>query len=108
MRFPMIVAVVLLLPCLAGAAADAPAKPDALRGLKTEIFAGTDFSDLKETRVEPMISAFHQIAGPLPDLATNFSIRWTGFLVAPAAGRYRLIASADEQMRVWLDGQAIL
>lgn len=107
MRSLPLVAIVLLLS-VSARAGDAPTKPDALRGLKTEIFVGTGFTDLKAMRVEPMVSAFHHVAGPLPDLPSNFSIRWSGFLVAPSAGRYRLIAAADEQMKVSLDGQVIL
>ena len=34
----------------------------------------------------------------------NFSMRWTGRLMAPANGTYRLQTLADDGVRVWVNG----
>ncbi len=38
----------------------------------------------------------------------NFSARWTGWLKAPRPGRYKIIAVADDGVRLWLDGQLLI
>ncbi len=38
----------------------------------------------------------------------DFSIRWTGRLVAPAAGTYVLHGDCDGTLRLWLDGKLVL
>jgi hypothetical protein len=38
----------------------------------------------------------------------NFSTRWTGRLVAPANGTYRLQTVADEGVRVWVNGALLI
>jgi hypothetical protein len=38
----------------------------------------------------------------------DFSIRWKGWLKAPKAGQYRLIAYHDDGVRVWLDGKPVI
>jgi hypothetical protein len=37
----------------------------------------------------------------------HFSIRWTGFVVAPKAGRYVITITSDDGHRFWLDGKLI-
>jgi hypothetical protein len=37
-----------------------------------------------------------------------FSIRWTGWLKAPKPGKYALRLRADDNARLWLDGQFLL
>ncbi len=37
-----------------------------------------------------------------------FSIRWTGKLLAPMTGRYRLGVSSDDGCRLWIDGKQII
>jgi len=38
----------------------------------------------------------------------DFSARWTGRLIAPASGTYRLQAQADDGVRVWLNGALVI
>ncbi|WP_372772874.1 glycoside hydrolase family 3 C-terminal domain-containing protein [Mangrovibacterium sp.] len=38
----------------------------------------------------------------------NFSIRWTGKLLAPMTGTYKLGVSADDGCRLWIDGEIIV
>ena len=48
-------------------------------------------------------------APPVPELgAEYFSVRWTGWLVPPASGRYVLHVAVDDGMRIWLNDKLIL
>ncbi|WCE03908.1 glycoside hydrolase family 3 C-terminal domain-containing protein [Pseudoxanthomonas sp. JBR18] len=38
----------------------------------------------------------------------DFSIRWTGQLLPPVSGDYRIEAAADDGVRLWLDGKLVL
>src|SRR5262249_40443138 len=40
--------------------------------------------------------------------ADFFSVRWTGWLKAPKAGRYTLRLDADDGARLWLDGRLLI
>ncbi len=40
--------------------------------------------------------------------ADLFSVRWTGTLVAPATGSFRLQTLSDDGVRVWLDGKLVI
>jgi hypothetical protein len=61
------------------------------------------------TRFDPTI-AFDFGAGP-PESgvpADFFSVRWTGFIKAPATDAYRLCVEADDGYRLWLDDQLVI
>ena len=86
-----------------------PAAPADGRGVKAELFADTTFRKLVATRYDAEIDFVWGdgvAAEGMP--ANNFGVRWTGFLRAPAPGQYGIIAHADDDMRVWLDGKPIL
>jgi len=38
----------------------------------------------------------------------NFSVRWSGHIMAPATGRYGLALTADDGCRLFLDGKALI
>ena len=38
----------------------------------------------------------------------DFSIRWTGWIVAPKKGRYKLIVRGGDGHRMWLDGKLVM
>jgi beta-glucosidase len=40
--------------------------------------------------------------------ADHFSVRWTGRLIPPASGTYRLGASTDDGVRLYLDGKLLI
>ncbi len=40
--------------------------------------------------------------------AENYSIRWTGKVAAPKAGKYTVIQNADDGIRVYVDGNRVL
>ncbi len=46
---------------------------------------------------------------PVPGLEMDhFSVRWEGFLLTTVAGDYRLQMSADDGMRLWVDGNLVI
>ena len=59
-------------------------------------------------RVDKVID-LHDPQPPAPDFPTNnFSVRWTGKLVAPATGNYEFTFTGDDGFRVFLDGKRII
>lgn len=78
------------------------------RGLRCELFADTDFADLKKTRIDHELDFLWRSAAPDIDVpGDSFSARWTGFLRAPVAGRYRIIIHGDDRTKLWIDDQLI-
>jgi hypothetical protein len=93
---------------LAGELRGGPARPE-INGLKAELFLGANFERKVQTRIDAQVD-FDEVPGPaeLGKPAGPFSIRWTGWLVAPRPGRYRLGASSAAGLRLWLDGQLLI
>ncbi len=59
-------------------------------------------------RNDPILSFDWGEGPPAPGLlADGFSVRWTRTLALPA-GSYRFYATADDGVRVWLDGQLLI
>jgi WD40 repeat protein/predicted Ser/Thr protein kinase len=78
-------------------------------GLRAELFDGPDFERKVVTRYDLPPSADWNAAPPDPRLPpTCYSIRWTGWLRAPKAGRYNLRLNADDGVCLWLDGKRII
>lgn len=92
------------------------------RGLRGEYFANRDLSGTPAlVRVDAQIAFRWDRGSPtdtlrargevgpgqsLPD--DNFSIRWSGQLVPPRDGTYRLEAAANDGVRVYLDGKRVI
>jgi hypothetical protein len=77
------------------------------RGLKGEYFKSRRF-DPKERileRNDPQIQFDFGVVGPDPMKfeADQFSIRWTGSLLAPETGEYELIVRTEHAARLWLN-----
>jgi beta-glucosidase len=75
-------------------------------GLEGEYFANADFSGAPVLRrVDKQIDFDWDAASPGPQVpATNFSVRWTGFFIPPAAGKYTL---AIRKLGCWHCGDAV-
>lgn len=82
----------------------------ALRDLKVEFFANMNLEGppvLK--RAETEVNFDWGLSNPAPGVPEDqFSARWTGKLVPPVSGKYRLGATADDGVRVYLDGKLIV
>ncbi|HEY0378515.1 MAG TPA: glycoside hydrolase family 3 C-terminal domain-containing protein [Pyrinomonadaceae bacterium] len=89
--------------------ASALSTPDGGRGLKAEFFANKNLEGAAVvTRVDEAVNFDWAMSNPAPGVpADDFSARWTGKLVPAASGKYRLGATADDGLRVYLDGKLV-
>jgi beta-glucosidase len=92
------------------------------RGLRGEYFRNQDMSGTPTlVRVDPQVGfgwdrgsptdnlmARGEVAGDQALPNDGFSIRWSGQLLPPASGRYRLEAAANDGMRLYLDGRLLV
>lgn len=80
---------------------DPEPEPVPVPGLFAEYYAG--YHDALLVRVEPGVGAQWITEGPDPVIgADRFSLRYTGWLTAPATGPYTIITEADDGVRVRL------
>lgn len=88
----------------AASGAGGPMQP----GLRCELFKGIDFQTRAAQRVDKQIDFDWGEAAPDPAVGKdNFSIRWTGFLNAPAAGQYTLVLIANSNVRLSINGEQL-
>jgi hypothetical protein len=78
-------------------------------GLTGRYYNGLNFNTLRLTRVDPTVD-FDWVrnspgTGVNPD---NFSVRWTGQVLAPVTGNYTFSTLSDDGVRVWVNGQQII
>ncbi|MBS7458566.1 glycoside hydrolase family 3 protein [Coralloluteibacterium stylophorae] len=92
------------------------------RGLRGEYFRDRDLQgEPVLVRVDPQIAFRWDRGSPTdtlmargeagPDNAVpddDFAIRWSGQLLPPVSGRYRIEAAADDGMRLYVDGKLVL
>ena len=85
-------------------------------GLRGQYYVGTNFDKLAHTRHDAQID-FDWTVGPngrhfvAPGPGTTgefFSVRWTGWLYVPTSGVYQFQTTADDGMRVWIGGRAVI
>jgi alpha-D-xyloside xylohydrolase len=77
-------------------------------GLTGQYFNGRNFEKLNFSRRDAGID-FDWTLSPPPGLGhDDYSVRWTGTFVARAAGAYRFQASADDGVRLFIDGKPLL
>jgi hypothetical protein len=78
-------------------------------GLKAEFFEGINLDKLVATRQEPSINFDWEHAAPIAELpADGFSLRMTGWLKVPRAGRYTFILRGNDGVRLWLDDKQVI
>lgn len=78
-------------------------------GLQATYYQGENFEKKILTRTDAAIDFDWQMTSPAPGVpAESFSIRWTGYLLAPATGTYTLHATCDDGMRVWIGNKKLL
>jgi hypothetical protein len=85
-------------------------------GLLGQYFNNTDFSNLAETRIDPLIN-FPEWQLPLPGLETGvhyrikdetYSIRFTGFIEPQYSESYKFLVATGGGIRLWVNGQQLL
>ncbi len=79
-------------------------------GLNAEYFSNVNFSGTPVLkRVDSAVDFEWNNVSPGPGVpAGNYSVRWTGELVPPVDGDYRLGASTDGGYRLYLDGKKFI
>jgi beta-glucosidase len=84
--------------------------PSSDTGLNAEYFANPNLAgDPALKRRDPVINFEWNNVSPGPGVpAQNFSVRWTGELVPPVDGDYRLGMDTDGGSRIFLDGKKII
>jgi outer membrane protein OmpA-like peptidoglycan-associated protein len=77
-------------------------------GLLGEYFRGDYFGEKVFSRIDRKID-FRWEGGPGPDIhETDFSVRWTGKLLAPADGKYKFMVNINDGARLWIGGKLVL
>jgi len=79
-------------------------------GIRAEFFLNPNLSGTPVfTRVDPNVDFLWNNIPPAPGVpAENYSIRWSGSLVAPVGGEFRLGAASDGGFRLYLDGKLLI
>jgi beta-glucosidase len=93
-----------------GAGVAAPGVLGSQTGLTAEFFNNIHLlGSAVATRVDPSIDFEWNNVSPAPNVpAENFSVRWTGVLIAPVDGDYRLGASSDGGYRLYLNNKLFI
>ena len=89
---------------------EAHLRHDDAPGLQAAFFDAADLSGATVTqRVDPTIDFRWMLGPPDAKLAPdNYSVRWRGELLAPAAGHYRVGLEGNDGFRLYLDGKLVI
>lgn len=111
MRLRFLLTLVIAPACL-GAISAARADEEKklpVRGLKAEYFAGRNLDRPLLERIDPNIECYWDRAAAAPTVPTDeFSVRWTGWIKPPRAGRYKFFVACDDGVRMWIDGEQVI
>lgn len=91
------------------AAAGAPPATPAPTGLKGEYFNNMDLTALTMTRIDPTVDFNWGRNAPTSALgADTFSVRWSGRVTPQFSEVYTFYTSADDGVRLWINGQLLV
>lgn len=83
-----------------------PTRPN---GLTADYFAGTNFDQLRFSRIDSTVDFRWNAAAPDARLAAdNFSVRWHGCIVPRYSERYSFTTVSDDGVRLWVNGQLLI
>jgi beta-glucosidase len=87
-----------------------PSAPNSTSGLSAEFFPNTTLTGPPAyTRVDPSVDFEWNNVSPAPGVpAEDFSARWTGVLIPPVDGDYRLGVSSDGGSRLYLNDKIFI
>jgi hypothetical protein len=98
-----------LLLALLVASISAPAQPDGKTGLLGQYFKNMTLTGppaLK--RVDAQVN-FDWAEAPAEGFpGDQFSVRWSGTVLAPATGKFTFITESDDGVRLWVDGKLLI
>lgn len=79
-------------------------RPPGLPGLAATFYAGGDLDgDITDALVMPVVFFNQEVGGPAGDSAEIL-----GRLVLPHRGTYQILAQANDDVRIWIDGTKII
>jgi len=83
---------------------------DGTSGLKAEYYDNADLTGAPRlTRIDPTVNWIWKDSTPLSGhWGDAFSVRWSGFLVPPHSGMYRLSVSGHNAYKLSLDGRVLV
>lgn len=78
-------------------------------GLRGEYYDNNNFTTLKLTRVDPIVDFNWGKGSPSSSIAKDrFSVLWTGQLQADYTEEYTFYTTADDESKLWLNGQLVV
>lgn len=78
-------------------------------GLAGTYYARADFSGASHTRIDPTVNFAWTDRDPAPGFGrTNLAVRWTGQVKVDHSEEYSFYVTADERVRLWIDGQPLV
>ncbi|MEY2410466.1 MAG: hypothetical protein QOF48_3136 [Verrucomicrobiota bacterium] len=78
-------------------------------GLLGTYYTKTDFTGGTWSRIDPTVDFEWSSLDPVPGVSrTNFSVRWSGQILADYTELYSFYLLADEPFRLWLDGRILI
>ena len=78
-------------------------------GLKGCYYDNRDFTVLKAARLDPSVNFNWGSAPPANTSgAGNYSVRWTGQVLAPESGAYRFSTRTSDGVRLWVNGVPVI
>jgi hypothetical protein len=67
------------------------------------------FTTLVVTRLDPNVDFDWVRNAPAPGVQKdNFSVRWTGDVLAPVTGDFRFVTMSDDGVRLWINNQLVI
>jgi len=80
------------------------------RGLRGEYFIGTEFAGKPAlVRTDRQVDfEWPASLSPLPPSPGGYSIRWSGWLVPPKSGKWRISVTAGDAVRLMIDGKVLV
>ena len=74
-----------------------------------QYFGSQNFVNLLDTRIENAINFNWSSAAPFPNMSqTEFSVKWTGQILAQYTQNYTFYTTSDDAARLWINGQEII
>jgi hypothetical protein len=77
-------------------------------GLRGDYYDGVSLGTFVTTRTDPSVN-FSWSGSPAANVpADNFSVRWTGAIVAPVTGMYTFSTVSDDGVWLWVGNQLLI
>src|SRR5262249_11860073 len=78
-------------------------------GINAKYWDNADFTGTTKSRTDPQINFIWSKDAPISGIgADSFSVRWTGFIVAPTSETYTFFTNTDDGVKLWVNNQLII